>query len=76
MYVQRPGPPAFAISNADEGLAGQHQACFPGISLPFGILSWPLTSALLHCEDAGVGAYNLLLSGSCKVRGRDAELKS
>ena len=68
MCVQRPGAPAFAISSADDGLAGRYRAIFPGISLPFGILSWPLTSALLHCEDAGKGAYNLLLTGSRKVR--------
>ncbi|CAL8461554.1 g1085 [Coccomyxa elongata] len=44
----RPGAPAFAISSADDGLAGRYRVLFPGISLPFGILSWPLTSALLH----------------------------
>ena len=68
MGVQRAGAPAFAISNADDGLAGRYRVVFPGISVPFGILSWPLTSALLHCEDAGEGAYNLLTTGSWKVR--------
>ena len=55
------------MSFADDGLAGKHMAGLPGISTPFAILSWPFTSALLHCEDAGLGAYNLLLSGAAKV---------
>ena len=55
------------MSFADDGLAGKHMAGLPGISTPFAILSWPLTSALLHCEDAGLGAYNLLLTGAPKV---------
>ena len=55
------------MSFADNGLAGKHMAGLPDISTPFAILSWPLTSALLHCEDAGLGTYNLLLSGAPKV---------
>ena len=55
------------MSFADDGLAGKHMAGLPGISTPFAILSWPFTSALLHCEDAGLGAYNLLLNGAAKV---------
>ena len=66
-FVQRNGAPACAVSFADDGLAGKHMAGLPGISTPFAILSWPFTSALLHCEDAGLGAYNLLLSGAAKV---------
>ncbi|CAK0778763.1 hypothetical protein CVIRNUC_004644 [Coccomyxa viridis] len=65
--LERNGAPACAVSFADDGLAGKHMAGLPGISTPFAILSWPFTSALLHCEDAGLGAYNLLLSGAAKI---------
>ena len=63
----RPGAAACAISFADDGLAGKHMIGLPGISIPVAIVSWPFTSALLHCEDAGLGAYNLLLNGAAKV---------
>lgn len=65
--MQRPGAAACAISFADDGLAGKHLIGLPGISIPVAIVSWPFTSALLHCEDAGLGAYNLLLNGAAKV---------